>query len=83
MDQTFKKLFYSPQGYWRGESAVDRLHEKTGADKSLLGSAKKAGRLANIFTRTTLRTQTYNVAIRIGRTNNASNGRFVFTLGPR
>ena len=26
-------LFYSPRGYWKGESAVDQLHRQTGIDK--------------------------------------------------
>ena len=30
------KLFYSPSGYWKGESAVDQLHQKTEFDKPLV-----------------------------------------------
>ena len=30
------KLFYSPKGYWKGESAVYQLHRETGIDKLLV-----------------------------------------------
>ena len=28
--------FYSPKGYWKGESAVDQLHRETGINKPLV-----------------------------------------------
>lgn len=34
--QTLSKLYYSPSGYWRGESAVDHLHDKTKIDKKVI-----------------------------------------------
>ena len=33
MEEQLRSLFYSTQGYWRGEEAVDKLHEETGLDK--------------------------------------------------
>ena len=31
--QKLRSIFYSPEGYWKGEQAVDKLYEKTGLDK--------------------------------------------------
>ena len=47
------KIYYSPKGYWRGKSAVDKLAKaakvsKTEARKWL----KKTSYVANIFTST-------------------------------
>ena len=31
-----KDLYYSPSGYWKGDSAVDHLYEKTGLNKKFI-----------------------------------------------
>ncbi len=30
MEDTFEKIYYSPDGYWRGETAVNKLADAAG-----------------------------------------------------
>ena len=47
----YEKLYYSPKGYWKGESAVVKLAEKTNTSQvEAKKMAIKASNLASIFT---------------------------------
>ena len=35
-DKKLRNVYYSPQGYWKGYSAIDRLTEATGVDKNIV-----------------------------------------------
>ena len=71
------KLFYSPRGYWKGESTVNQLHLKTKIDKPLVRLwLKKTSPLAIVFTASTLRAQTHDgESIVVKTQSNASNVR--------
>ena len=36
MEEKFKKIYYSPAGYWKGEGAVKKLADKTGASEKIV-----------------------------------------------
>ena len=56
MDSKLAKIYYSPQGYWKGVSAIKKLAEaaKVPEDVVKQWQARQAGYLADLSSRATI-----------------------------
>ena len=47
-----EKIYYSPKGFWRGQTAIKRLAKEAKVSEKQARILEKASNLADIFTRT-------------------------------